>query len=99
MTARLRFLLIALALLTGAGFSTQAQAIGCISGGLAGALAGHLLHHGVIGAIGGCIAGHEMHKHQERSAEREQLQRQNAYPDQDQDYGTHGYGGYGRGSY
>ena len=41
-----------------------AHAVGCISGGIAGAAAGHLAHHGVLGAIGGCIAGHEYHKHQ-----------------------------------
>jgi hypothetical protein len=44
--------------------SPSAHAVGCISGGIAGAAAGHLAHHGVLGAIGGCIAGHEYHKHQ-----------------------------------
>ena len=41
-----------------------AHAIGCLSGGAAGALAGHMAGHGVLGAIGGCIAGHQWHKHQ-----------------------------------
>ena len=50
------------------GWNTQANAIGCISGGLAGAVAGHMAHHGVLGAIGGCVAGHEYHKHQKRQA-------------------------------
>ena len=40
--------------------SPSANAIGCLSGGAAGAMAGH----GVLGAIGGCIAGHQSLKHQ-----------------------------------
>jgi uncharacterized protein YcfJ len=44
--------------------SQSAHAIGCLSGGAAGALAGHMAGHGVLGAIGGCIAGHQWHKHQ-----------------------------------
>jgi hypothetical protein len=35
----------------------------CISGGLIGAGAGHLVHHGVLGAVGGCVVRHELHKH------------------------------------
>jgi uncharacterized membrane protein YebE (DUF533 family) len=41
-----------------------ANAVGCISGGLAGAVAGHMAHHGVLGALGGCVAGHMYNKHQ-----------------------------------
>ena len=67
-----------LALSVGIGLSTSAMAIGCLSGGVAGAVAGHLAHHGVLGAIGGCIAGHEYHKHQEREA----AQDRGAYVDQ-----------------
>jgi hypothetical protein len=45
-----------------------AQAIGCLSGGAAGAVAGHYAHHhAILGAIGGCIAGHHMHKVQMRN--------------------------------
>lgn len=54
---------VTLGLLVG-GLTTQARAIGCISGGLAGAVAGHMVHHGVLGAIGGCVAGHTYNKHQ-----------------------------------
>ena len=43
--------------------SRPAQAIGCLSGGAAGALAGHMAGHGILGAIGGCVAGHAWHKH------------------------------------
>src|SRR5690242_2629897 len=57
-----------LALSAGVGPSTPAMAIGCLSGGVAGAVAGHMAHHGVLGAIGGCIAGHEYNQHQEREA-------------------------------
>lgn len=67
-----------LALGSGIGLSTPAMAIGCLSGGVAGAVAGHMAHHGVLGAIGGCIAGHEYHKHQEREA----TQNRGAYVDQ-----------------
>jgi uncharacterized protein YcfJ len=42
----------------------EAQAVGCLSGGAAGALAGHMAGHGVLGALGGCIAGHAWRKHQ-----------------------------------
>jgi len=47
-----------------AAVSPPAHAIGCLSGGAAGALAGHMAGHGILGAIGGCIAGHQWHKHQ-----------------------------------
>lgn len=70
----MRTCLIALAGAIGIGFAcSPAHAVGCISGGIAGAAAGHLAHHGVLGALGGCIAGHELHKHQMRQ---EQLQNQ-----------------------
>ena len=48
------------------GYTAPARAIGCISGGLAGAVAGHMVHHGVLGAVGGCIAGHKYNKHQKQ---------------------------------
>jgi hypothetical protein len=48
--------------------SPPANAIGCISGGIAGAAAGHLANHGVLGAVGGCVAGHEANKYQKRRA-------------------------------
>jgi uncharacterized protein YcfJ len=61
--------------------SSPAQAIGCLSGGAAGAVAGHYAgHHGVVGAIGGCIVGHHMHKKQMR----EERTRRNDYQQQPQ---------------
>jgi len=61
--------------------SSPAHAIGCITGGAAGAVAGHVVHHGVVGAIGGCIAGHELHK---RQLQQQRLQQQQNYPVQQQ---------------
>ena len=47
------------------------QALGCLSGAAAGALAAHMAGHGVLGAVGGCVAGHEWHKHQLREQDLE----------------------------
>ena len=61
----MRYALIAAAAVLGLTAATPpANAVGCLSGGAAGALAGHMAGHGVLGAIGGCIAGHQWHKHQ-----------------------------------
>jgi uncharacterized protein YcfJ len=61
----MRCALVAVATVLGlAGASPSANAMGCLSGGAAGALAGHMAGHGVLGALGGCIAGHEWNKHQ-----------------------------------
>ena len=46
-------------------------------GGAAGAVAGHAVHHGVLGAVGGCVAGHEYHKHQQREAVRKRYEQEN----------------------
>ncbi|MFL5283565.1 MAG: hypothetical protein ACJ8AW_21885 [Rhodopila sp.] len=74
-------ILLASTALVFAGVATPrpSYAVGCISGGLAGAAAGHMVHHGVLGAIGGCIAGHEYHKHSQQGANRTQS---------DQDYSS-----------
>ncbi len=36
------------------------QAKGCIKGAIVGGIAGHAVHHGVIGAMGGCAVGHHL---------------------------------------
>jgi hypothetical protein len=77
---RSRLLLVAAAsagLIGSTALAPSAHAIGCISGGAAGAVAGHYAHHHtVLGAVGGCIAGHEAHKHFERErAERDREHR------------------------
>ena len=69
---RLRTLVIFVTL-AGVGWQTPAHAVGCISGGLAGAVAGHMVHHGVLGALGGCIAGHQYHKRQQRQDTQSQM--------------------------
>ncbi|HEY1857959.1 hypothetical protein [Acidocella sp.] len=72
----LKFLSLTAAVMVGlAAFGTsQAQAIGCVSGGAAGAVAGHYAgHHAVMGAIAGCVAGHEIAKH--RAEQEHEVQR------------------------
>jgi outer membrane lipoprotein SlyB len=56
------------------------MAIGCLGGSVVGAVAGHMVHHGVLGAVGGCIAGHEHQKHLQRT------DMQNRDPRQDDRY-------------
>jgi hypothetical protein len=74
----MRNILFAIVLLfgIGAGVSPPAHAIGCLSGGAAGALAGHMAGHGILGAVGGCIAGHQWHKH---TVSKQQLSNTAAY--------------------
>jgi len=64
-------------------FSPRAHAIGCLSGGAAGALAGHMAGHGVLGALTGCVAGHQWHKHQLREQD---LQNERAYEQRRRSY-------------
>jgi hypothetical protein len=73
----------------GVGGNAPAHAIGCLSGGVAGAVAGHMAHHGVLGAIGGCVAGHEFNKHQKEQALRQQTGG-SAQPPSMQDMQPHG---------
>jgi hypothetical protein len=72
------FLFTMAALVSVAAISPPARAIGCLSGGAAGALAGHMAGHGILGAVGGCIAGHQWQKHQRQLREQD-LQNQAAY--------------------
>jgi len=65
----MRITLLATAVAMSLLAAPRAHAIGCLSGGAAGALAGHMAGHGMLGAIGGCIAGHQWHKHQLRQDE------------------------------
>ncbi len=56
-----------------AGAATQpVQAKGCLKGAAVGGIAGHAVHHGILGAGAGCIAGHHMAK---RRMQRERMQR------------------------
>jgi outer membrane lipoprotein SlyB len=54
---------LALSLLASPG---SAEAKGCIKGAIVGGAAGHLAHHGVLGAIGGCVVGHHMASEKEK---------------------------------
>ena len=61
----------------------SAHAIGCLSGGAAGALAGHMAGHGVLGALAGCIGGHAWHNHTVRQQD---LQNEQDYVKRRQQY-------------
>jgi len=59
----------ALALGLAAGVTGQAEARGCLTGAAVGGVAGHMAHHGVLGAAGGCAVGHhEAAKHDRQAA-------------------------------
>lgn len=75
----------------GLGYNVPAHAVGCISGGVAGAVAGHMMHHGVLGAVGGCIAGHEYHKHQQHGAMQNSNDQRSDYGYQQQQQQPQGY--------
>jgi len=63
--------IVALAVMCGAGVSAaQAEPGGCLKYGAAGAVAGHLAHHGVLGAAAGCATGMYT-RHEFRKGERE----------------------------
>ncbi|NHO31256.1 hypothetical protein [Acetobacter fallax] len=54
-----RLLCATMAVMLTAGSVTVARAEpgGCIKYGAAGAVGGHVAHHGVLGALGGCVTG------------------------------------------
>ena len=68
-TAAAIFTIVTLALAS----VSSADAKGCIKGAIIGGAAGHLAHHGVLGAAAGCIIGHHQAKVRER-AERSHAQ-------------------------
>jgi hypothetical protein len=47
--------------------AVPADAKGCIKGAIIGGAAGHLAHHGLIGAAAGCVIGHHQAKLRERA--------------------------------
>ena len=53
----MKLLLVSVAVL-GIGFTSAAEAKGCIKGAIVGGVAGHMAGHGKIGAIAGCVIGH-----------------------------------------
>ncbi len=40
--------------------ATPANAAGCIKGAVVGGVAGHVVHHGWLGAAAGCLVGRHM---------------------------------------
>jgi hypothetical protein len=69
----------ALALVAASGLSAaRAEPGGCLKYGAVGAVGGHLMHHGVLGAAGGCAAGmykrHEYRKHLKEMQEQQEMQ-------------------------
>jgi len=64
----------AFALVLAAGLVGQAEAKGCLKGAAVGGLAGHMAHHGVLGAAGGCAVGHHMASKQEKQANQAAVQ-------------------------
>jgi outer membrane lipoprotein SlyB len=57
------------------GVASSANAVGCLSGAVAGGVAGHFVRtgpnqhrHTMMGAAAGCVAGHELKMHQKRAA-------------------------------
>jgi hypothetical protein len=75
---RLLPLLGMMTLLAGSGIAgAQAEPGGCLKYGAMGAVGGHLVHHGVLGAAGGCAAGmykrHEYRKHEKEMQEQQEI--------------------------
>lgn len=74
--------------LAGASFQ-PAEAKGCIKGAVVGGLAGHAVHHGILGAAGGCIAGrHIANSHARR--EQQMQDQQSGYQGQQPGYQNNG---------
>lgn len=66
-----RMMFAAAAVVLAAGAAGQAEAAGCLKGAVVGGVAGHMAHHGVLGAAGGCAVGHHLaakHKREAREA-------------------------------
>ena len=51
------------------GMTAPAHAKGCIKGAVVGGIAGHAVHHGLVGAVSGCIVGHHLAKKHEQESQ------------------------------
>jgi hypothetical protein len=60
-----------------------AEAAGCLKGAVVGGVAGHMVHHGVLGAAAGCAIGHHEASKHERERERDAAEARNAHDDPD----------------
>jgi hypothetical protein len=65
-------LLAAVAFAITAAAAGPVEARGCLKGAVVGGIAGHLAHHGVLGAVGGCVVGHHMAAKQQREYDQQQ---------------------------
>jgi hypothetical protein len=54
----MKAVIVAAALVLGLSAAGGAQAKGCIKGAVVGGAAGHMVHHGWLGAAAGCAVGH-----------------------------------------
>ena len=72
MSKTLATLTLSLAIAAGAALPADAEPGGCLKYGAVGAVGGHVVHHGVLGAAGGCVTGmvvrHKYRKEQRREA-------------------------------
>ena len=69
MRRRIAVLAVALSL----PLAPAAHAAGCLKGAVVGGLAGHAVHHGVLGAVGGCAVGHHLaHKKAKQAPQAQQ---------------------------
>ena len=75
MTHTARFSILLVGGIAALGFTAlPAHAVGCLSGGAAGAVAGHVAGgHAVLGAAAGCLVGHELAVKKDREAEANKL--------------------------
>ncbi len=61
-------------LAAGALAPAHAEPGGCLKYGAAGAVGGHLAHHGVLGAAGGCVTGmYVRHEHRKEARQKAAL--------------------------
>ncbi len=85
------FILAGLTLVGAAALSQPAAAVGCLSGAVVGGIGGHVVHHGVLGAIAGCAVGHHMAVQERRQEE------QRDYDQRQQQFSGSGQGSYNQG--
>ncbi len=69
-----KLLAVAVLSIMAVGNIGPAHAEGCIKGAVVGGIAGHLVHHGILGAVAGCAVGHHEAKVARERREEEQRQ-------------------------
>jgi outer membrane lipoprotein SlyB len=75
----MKWIIVAAALSAPVALSTQAQAIGCLSGAVMGGVAGHYAgHHGLLGAAAGCAYGHHRAVQDKRMRRQQMMEQRGA---------------------